>query len=268
MSRVMLKINHLFCGYTGENILKDIHFEIHQGDVVSIIGPNGSGKTTLLKTISNVLKPAKGDVFIEGSPIGDVSRKDLARKMAVVAQGVEAVTITVEEFILLGRLPFFSRFQLFETENDLQLAEKYMALTDTLKLKNAYMNEISGGERQLASIARALVQEPSLLLLDEPTSHLDITHQKQILELIHQLNRDLGLTVLMVLHDLNLASEYSNRLILLDSNQKNVFKEGQPEEVLTQSAINKVYNTEVVVENNPISGKPYVFLTPDPIENN
>jgi len=263
MTESMIRIHHLSCGYQQKTILKDISFKIMRGEIVSIIGPNGSGKTTLLKAATNVLKPINGEVFIEGETIGSIPKKKLARKMAVVAQGVESSSITVEDFILLGRLPFFNRFQLFETKADFQLAEKYMELTDTMKLRNSFMSEISGGERQLASIARALVQEPSLLLLDEPTSHLDITHQKQILELIHQLNRELGLTVLMVLHDLNLASEYSNRLILLNAQEKKLFKEGNPEEVLTQSSIREVYETSVIVEKNPVSGKPYVFLTPD-----
>ena len=133
-----------------------------------------------------------------------------------------------------------------------------MELTDTLKLKETVMAEISGGERQLASIARALTQEPILLLLDEPTSHLDITHQVQILELIRRLNQELGLTVLMVLHDLNLASEYSSRLLLL--NNGSIFKMGTPQEVLTYRTIEEVYKTLVLVEKSPLSGKPYIFL--------
>ena len=133
-----------------------------------------------------------------------------------------------------------------------------MELTDAFKLKETLMSEISEGERQLASIARALTQEPALLLLDEPTSHLDITHQVQILELIKRLNRELGLTVLMVLHDLNLASEYSSRLLLLSNGS--IYKIGRPEEVITYKTIEEVYKTVVLVEKNPLSGKPCVFL--------
>jgi iron complex transport system ATP-binding protein len=178
--------------------------------------------------------------------------------VAVSSQLLDPVLTTVEEYILLGRLPYYRKYQFFETSKDETIVEKYMRLTDTFRLKESLMTELSGGERQLASIARALAQEPILLLLDEPTSHLDITHQAQIMELIGRLNRELGLTVLMVLHDLNLASEYCSRLLLL--NNGSIHKLGTPEEVLTYRTIEEVYKTVVLVKKNPLSGKPYVFL--------
>lgn len=257
----MIEINNLTCGYDSKTILHDISFNVEKGEFLGIIGPNGSGKTTLLRAITRVIKPFKGGIFFEGENIWSESLKTLAKKIAVVSQTPPLNHMTVEEFVLLGRIPHLQKFQFFETKRDLEIAEKSMGLTDTLKLKRCSISEISGGEKQLALITRALAQEPRLLLLDEPTSHLDITHQVSILDLIRRLNRELGLTVIMVLHDLNLASEYCNRLILM--NDGRIRKAGHPNEVLDYQIIEEVYKTIVIVRKNPISSKPYIFLVPE-----
>lgn len=254
----MLEIKSLTCGYDSKLVLQDVNLDISPGEVVGIIGPNGSGKTTLLRTITRVLKPKKGVVLFEGNDIGQMGFKELAKKVAVVSQGSEAKGMTVEEFVLLGRIPYYQRFQFLETKKDMEIAKRCMSLTDTFRFKDQLMEEISGGERQLALIARALTQEPALLLLDEPTTHLDITHQVGILDLVRRLNREFGLTVIMVLHDLNLASEYCDRLILISHGR--IHKIGRPEEVLNYQTIEEVYQTVVVVEKNPISSKPYVLI--------
>jgi len=280
----ILRIDNLNLGYQKKMILEDISFHINQGQFLTIIGPNGSGKTTLIKAVSKLIKPKKGNIYINGDNIWEMSGKSIAKDIAVVMQSADPVAMRVEEYVLLGRLPFMDKFQFFEKQKDIEIAKKYMALTDILNLKDAKMNEISGGERQLASIARALTQSPALLVLDEPTSHLDITHQVQILDLISSFKKKLSLTVLMVLHDLNLAAEYSDRLILLNNmkasqNQETgtnlkvtpnmkvrpktsstIYKTGTPEEVLTESSIHEVYNTRVLVRKNPVSQKPCVFL--------
>lgn len=254
----MLETRDLTCGYDSKIILYDINFHIKGGELAGIIGPNGSGKTTLLRAITRVLKPEKGEVFLEGKNIREMGFKELAKNIAVVSQDFETGYMSVEEFILLGRIPYHSRFQFLETKRDMEVAERCMTLTDTFRLKDHLMEEISGGERQLAHIARALTQGPKLLLLDEPTTHLDITHQVGILDLIKRLNREFGLTVVMTLHDLNLASEYCNRLILI--NRGRIHKDGLPEEVLDYRIIEEVYKTVVVVQKNPISKKPYVLV--------
>ena len=268
----LLQIDNISFGYKKNLILKDISFSINRGEFISIIGPNGSGKTTLIKAVSKFITPQKGDIYLNGDNIQGMSGRELAKYIAVVMQSADPVAMSVEDYVLLGRLPFMEKFQFFETRKDIETARKYMAFTDILKLKTARMNEISGGERQLASIARALTQSPSLLVLDEPTSHLDITHQVQILDLISSLKQELSLTVIMVLHDLNLAAEYSDRLILLNTlkgrpnlkvtRKKNstIFKTGTPEKVITESSIHEVYDTRVLVEKNPVSQKPSVFL--------
>lgn len=254
----MLQINNLTCGYDSKPVLRNINSKINSGELIGIIGPNGSGKTTLLRSITRVLKPQKGEVMFEEKNILNIGFRELAKKIAVVSQNFECNYISVEEFVLLGRIPYYKRFQLFETKNDREIAEKYMFLTDTLKFRNQPIKDISGGERQLVLIARALAQEPKLLLLDEPTAHLDITHQVRILNLIRKLNKELGLTVIMVLHDLNLAAEYCEKLILINNGK--IHKMGQPEEVLDYRIIEEVYKTVVVVKKNPISKKPFVIL--------
>lgn len=254
----MLELKDLTCGYGAKIIIKDVSFRVEDKELAGIIGPNGSGKTTLLRAITRVLKPMKGTVFLEGRDIWRMRFNELARKIAVVPQSFGGTDMSVEDFVLLGRTPHLGRLQFFESKDDLKIAEKCMRLTDTFKLKGRLISEISGGELQLVLIARALTQEPKLILLDEPTAHLDITHQVGILDLIRRLNRNLGLTVIMVLHDLNLSSEYCRRLILINGGR--IHKMGQPEEVLSYQIIEEVYKTVVVVKKNPVSLRPYVLL--------
>jgi len=254
----VLQIKDLTCGYDLRFLLQDINFEVETKELIGIIGPNGAGKTTLLRAITRIIKPQRGEIFFEGRNIWQMGFKELAQKIAVVTQGPLTNFMTVEEFVLLGRIPHFKKLQFLETKLDLEIAKKAMTLTDTLRLKDRLIEEISGGERQLVLIARALAQEPQLLLLDEPTAHLDITHQVGILDLISRLNREFGLTVIMVLHDLNLASEYCQQLALINAGR--IYKTGPPEEVLQYQIIEQVYKTMVVVERNPISFKPYILV--------
>lgn len=254
----MVEIKDLTCGYNGRFLLKDINLKIEQKELMGIIGPNGSGKTTLIRAITRILRLKKGNIFFEGRDIWKVELSELAKKIAVVSQNHPTNFMTVQEFVLLGRIPHFKRLQFLETKEDLEIAKRAMTLTDTFNFKDRPLEEISGGERQLVFIARALTQQPQLLILDEPTAHLDITHQVAILDLIKRLNKELGLTVIMVLHDLNLASEYCQRLLLL--NEGRIHKMGIPEEVLDYRIIEEVYKTVVVVETNPISLKPYILV--------
>ncbi len=257
------EIEDFSCGYPGKFVLEDISFEIPKGDFVGIIGPNGSGKTTLFRGISNELQALEGRSKLNGKLIQKMSLKEKAQNIAIVTQNIEVGSMTVEEYVLMGRIPYRSQFQFFESKNDLSIANKYMELTGVTPLKDKYMNALSGGEQQLAGIARALAQEPQLLLLDEPTSHLDITHQVQILNLIRRLSNELGLTVLMIIHDLNLAGEYCDSLIMMQNGR--LRKKGTPSEVLNYSDIEAVYDTVVITRTNPVSGKPVVFLVSEEI---
>lgn len=256
MSSPILSIQKLSCGYPEFN-LQNVDIEIDKGSFAGIIGPNGSGKTTIFKAICGTLKINSGTISLADKNLSSFKPRDRAQNIAIVSQFTDAPEISVEDYVLMGRIPYQSRFSFFENEHDLAVTTKYMKMTDIFRLKDRLMSELSGGEQQLAGIARALTQEPQLLLLDEPTSHLDITHQVQILNLLQELNQDMGLTVLMVIHDLNLASEYCDKLILVNNGSIHMF--GRPEEVLTFQNIEDVYKTIVVTQNNPLSGKPAVF---------
>lgn len=253
----ILSIQNLSCGYPKFQ-LSDINFDILKGSFAGIIGPNGSGKTTLFRAITGTLALKSGKIQLSDKNLKSFSLRERAQNIAIVSQFIEAGDMSVEDYVLMGRIPYHSRFSVFETDEDFEIARKYMEMTDTWRFKDQLMSELSGGEQQLAGIARALTQQPQLLLLDEPTSHLDITHQVHILNVLQQLNQEMGLSVLMVIHDLNLASEYCDRLILV--NQGKIHTQGTPEEVLTFQNIEDVYQTVVVTQNNPLSGKPAVFL--------
>jgi ABC-type cobalamin/Fe3+-siderophores transport system ATPase subunit len=257
MDKHFFKLENFSCGYPGFKLF-GIDFFLQKGSFSGIIGPNGSGKTTLFRGITKSLPTLNGQISLNGKNLELFSLKERARHIAIVSQFTDTDQIVVEDYVLMGRIPYYNRFQFFESKEDFAIAEKYMKLTDVYQFKNKLLSELSGGEQQRAAIARALTQEPELLLLDEPTSHLDITHQVKILDLINRLNQEMGLTVLMVIHDLNLASEYCDQLILFNKGQ--VFTKGSPEDVLTFDTIEKVYKTPVVTQTNPYSGKPVVFL--------
>ncbi|MFQ3573494.1 MAG: ABC transporter ATP-binding protein [Thermodesulfovibrionales bacterium] len=257
----MIKINDIYCGYNEEVVLKGVSFEVNNGEHLGIIGPNGSGKTTLLKAMTKLLNCFSGTIEILGKDIRQMGIKELSKKIAVVTQTPSFVEdLRVMDFVLLGRIPHFRWFQIVESKRDIEICQECMHLTDTLRFKDRLMSELSGGERQLVSIAKALAQEPSIILLDEPISYLDISHQVRILDTITSLIKDRGMTAITVLHELNLASEYCERLILLDRGTIKMI--GTPNEVLQYDVIEEVYNTVVVVRQNPISHKPYVFVVP------
>lgn len=254
----MLKTINLTCGYESAFLLKDINCEIEPREFFGIIGPNGSGKTTFLRATTKIILPQKGEILLKGTNLKELSYQQIARQVAVVTQTGELTSdMTVEEFVLTGRIPHLKRLQFLETKTDWGKTKKALELTGTLFLKQRWVNSLSTGEKQLVAIARALAQEPEIILLDEPTSHLDIGHQIKILDFLRRQNKREGLTIVVVLHDLNLASQYCDRLMLL--NQGQVRQIGTPSEVLTYKTIEEVYGTVVVVQKNPLSKKPYVL---------
>jgi iron complex transport system ATP-binding protein len=256
----LLNIVGVSGGYYAEDVIKEISLEINPRDILGVIGPNGSGKTTLLRLATRVLYPRKGQIYFCDKDIAQIPLKVFCRNVAFVSQDIySAFAFSVLELVLMGRIPHLARLAR-ESKKDIEIAEKALLATDSLALRNKRVDELSAGERQRIVIAQALAQEPTLLFLDEPTAHLDIGHQIQILDLLKRLNRKNNLTIAMVLHDLNLASAYCNRVALL--NEGVIFKEGDPETVLTYQNIETVYKTVVLVNNNPLTGKPNVVLVP------
>lgn len=230
---------------------------MNQGESFGVVGPNGSGKTTLLRCISGILNPRSGVVRLNGLNVHALSEKEIAKKIAVVPQSSAIdFDFTAQEMVTMGRNPHISRFRM-ESQKDYEIVERAMKLTNTRHLAKRPIRNLSGGEFQRIIIARALTQEPKLMLLDEPTVHLDISHQLEIMELIKRLNKDNGLTVISVFHDLNLAARYCERLMLLDCGK--VSSIGTPHHVLTSENIQKTYHVNVLVKRHPLTSVLYVI---------
>jgi iron complex transport system ATP-binding protein len=254
---VVIEANDLRFSY-GKNIILDgINFSIEKGKLVSIIGPNGSGKTTLLRNMSGALKPSAGSIKLWDKDITCYKKKELAKHIAYVPQSTMVdFGFTVMDIVLMGRSPYIGRFG-SETHGDMEVAKDAMEMLGVLKLKDKKITQISGGERQRAAIACALAQTPEVIMLDEPVSNLDIQYQVQVLNLLKNLCLEKGMTALLVLHDLNLASEYSDMVILLNCGR--IEHMGSPYDVMTVPVIEKAYNTKIYMMTNPISGKPYLM---------
>lgn len=237
--------------YRSVAVLDDISFELRRAEILGIIGPNGSGKSTTLRLMSGVLQPQSGAVLWHGRPLPQVRRAELARQLAVVPQEtVVEFPFSVMEVVLMGRSPHLSGFA-FEGDRDLAVAEAALRRTGTLHLAHRFIHELSGGERQRVILARALAQEPRVLLLDEPGAYLDIRHAVEIYDLLRDLQAE-GVTVATVTHDLNLAALYCDRVLLLKAGR--LVRLGTAKEVITYPTITQVYETEVYVDANDITG--------------
>jgi len=251
--KAMIEVRDLAFSYGGTPFIEDIGFRVGAGEFCGIVGPNGSGKTTLLKLLSKLLKPVRGTIGLGGCDLAGMSVRDMAKEVAVVPQETSiAFPFRVIEIVLMGRAPYLGGFR-FEGTEDLEIAQRAMELTGTAGLADRHYFELSGGEKQMVIIARALAQQTRVLLLDEPTAFLDIRHQVGIYDLIKGLNLRKGLTVVSVLHDLNLASLYCDWLVMLDRGR--VHRMGKAEEVLTYSNIREVYGTEVYITRNELTGR-------------
>ena len=257
---ISLQISQVYFSYLDGLVLHDINLTIRPGEIVGLLGPNGSGKTTLIKLVSGILKPNQGEIRLDGSSLRQLSRKSVARSLAVVPQQFHIpFAFTAGEVVMLGRIPFLKAFA-EESKVDRQFVSNTMELVGISELKARRFDELSGGERQKVILAMALAQQPRLLLLDEPTVHLDISHQVEILELVKKLNVEQGLTVIAAMHDLNLASLYFDRLILLKEGR--VWADGTPAQVLTEDIIREVFSASVRVEPHPVTGVPHIVVTP------
>jgi iron complex transport system ATP-binding protein len=254
----VLEANRIVYSYTRKPVVNDVSLEVKKGEFMSILGPNGSGKSTLLKTLSHIYIPDSGEIVLMGKPLDTYKRKEIAQRIAMVPQDTSLdFEFTVEEVVLMGRHPFLGRFGK-EDVLDMDLAYEAMERTNTLHIKDSLITEISGGERQRVFIAKALAQNTSIMLLDEPTSHLDINHQIEILELLKRLNSEKELAIVLVIHDINLAARYSDRILLMKDGE--IVDQGSPETVITPESIENTYGMKVVVETNRYTG--HVTVTP------
>lgn len=261
----ILSAREITAGYgRRQSVLEGVTFQARPGELIGIVGPNGSGKTTLVKALSRALRPLSGQVMLDGRDIWSLSAQAFARKVAVVPQDITVLfDLTVLEMTMLGRHPHLGRLRL-ENSRDEDLALRCLAQVGADHLATRPVGQISGGERQRVIIARALAQEPSVLLLDEPTSSLDISHQSQTLSLVSSLADERGLAVVAVLHDLNLAAAWCQKLVALQDGR--IAAEGAPVEVLTEANLARIWQTHMWVRRNPTTGRPFVLPLPPPYE--
>lgn len=242
--------------YEKNIVIKDINLTIKKGEILSILGTNGSGKSTLLKAISRVIPYKNGIISLEGEIIHNIKSKEFSKKLAFVSQNNEIPEdISVETFVKYGRIPHKKWYEILNKEDD-KIVAWAMKMCKIERFKDRKVMSLSGGERQKVWIAMVLAQKTPILLLDEPTTYLDICHQFEIMELIRELNRKLNITIVMVLHDLNQASQYSNRVLVLKDGRK--YAEGTIKEILTPKLVREVYKVESEVELQ--NGLPYFKL--------
>lgn len=279
----MIEVSQCCVAYDGTPVLEQISCAIRPGEIYGIIGPNGSGKSTLLRAMSGVEHPASGSVRVEGRETAAYSRRELARMMAVLEQeALPPVGFTVREVVEMGRYPhqdWLGRERsrrrpvnngaaaaqggspgALAAEDAEELLESIMTRLGLTKLADRTLEQISGGERQRVALGKAMAQEPRLLLLDEPTTYLDIGFQIQMMDYIRQWNRESGLTVVAVLHDLNLAAQYCQRLLVLKNGK--MVAEGEPWSILQEELITGVYGTRPAIVRHPATGAPQILLQP------
>jgi iron complex transport system ATP-binding protein len=255
-----LHLENVSLGYNKRRVLHDISLEASPGEMLGIIGPNGSGKSTLIRGMTRLIYPSAGQIFLDGRNVADISRSELARMMAVVPQNPSLPELfTAFEVVLMGRTPHLKLFR-YETKNDLLIVTKAMEVTKTLDFAERRISELSGGERQRLTIARALAQEPTILLLDEPTAHLDIKYQIETLDLARKLCLEQNLIVVTALHDLNLAAQYCDKLIMLSNGEIHCY--GTPDAVISSQNIREVYGAEVYVYPHPLNHLPATLVAP------
>lgn len=249
---VKLKVKDIEFGYAGVPILKDICIELAESEMLGIVGPNGAGKSTLIRCIDRILAPQRGNILLDGRDINEMHLMELAKKMGYIPQSTSQVfPTTVFDTVLMGRRPHIGWRS---SEKDVEMVLEVLQMMNIEEFAMRNINELSGGQQQKVFIARALTQEPDVLLLDEPTSNLDIRHQLEVMDIIKNIVRGKQISAIMAIHDLNLASRYADRIIMMSSGT--IFAAGDPVSVLTQDNIKWAYGVDAEVNNN--NGKPYI----------
>ncbi|GKU84540.1 ABC transporter ATP-binding protein [Niallia sp. NCCP-28] len=259
----ILSTEHLKIGYEDKIIVEDLSFTIQSGKITTIIGPNGCGKSTILKTLARIHKAKSGYVYLDGKLIHKIPTKQIAQKMAVLPQSPEAPSgLTVFDLISYGRSPHQKGLARL-SDRDKEVIEWALEVTGLAELRNQEVDTLSGGQRQRAWIAMAIAQETELLLLDEPTTYLDMAHQLEVLKLLKKLNEEENRTIVMVIHDLNHAARFSDRMVAM--NKGRLMKEGTAEEVMTAEVLKDVFHIDAVIVQDSRTNKP-VCLSYDLVE--
>ncbi|WP_312815920.1 ABC transporter ATP-binding protein [Sedimentibacter sp.] len=250
-----LKVEGLNVSYDEKRILKNVSFNVKSGEIVTIIGPNGSGKSTLIKTISRYLKPRSGDIYLNKVNINRIHTKEIARNLAVLPQ-VKGVSsdVSIEELVSYGRFPHL-KFGKRMSRDDREIIDWALEKTGLLQMKDRYVATLSGGERQRAWIAMTLAQKPKMLLLDEPTTFLDICYQMETLEMVKDLNKMLGITVVMVLHDINQAARYSDKMMIINDGELKEY--GEPCQIVSKELLKGIFKIDADIYEDKVNGCPY-----------
>lgn len=249
-----IQVKEVSLAYDDTPIIKQLHATIRAGEITTLVGPNGCGKSTLLRGLARLLKPSAGEVLLDGRAIHRLSTKELAKRLGILPQNPRAPEgLTVYELVAQGRYPHQGFFQQWSAEDE-AVTQEAIGITNMIEFADRPLDTLSGGQRQRAWIAMALAQKTSILLLDEPTTFLDIGYQLEVMELVEKLNRERQMTILLVLHDLNQAARYSDRMIVLREGE--IYADGSPDEVLTQDLLAEVFKVQAAIVTDPSSGTP------------
>jgi len=255
-----ISLQQLSFAYRSQPVLRDVSLEIPRQSLLALIGPNGSGKTTLLRLMSKVLQPQQGTICLNSRPLASFSARDLARQLAVISsEQYFEFPFPVADVVAMGRFPHLNRLERM-SERDWEIVDEAMEKTAVLHLRHRSISQLSSGEKQRVLIARAMAQQPSILMLDEPNAHLDINHQIAIFSLLQRVNRQHQMTVIVVLHDLSAAAAYCESMVLLHRGQ--IVRIGKPEEVITAELIQQTYGADVAVFPSPVNGCPQIAFGP------
>lgn len=243
--------------YGADPIIENLNLHIPKGEITVLIGSNGCGKSTILRTLARLLKPNNGSILLAGEEIAHISTKEIARRMSILPQGPNAPEgLTVEQLVKQGRYPHQSWLKQWSIQDE-QAVQRALELTHMVELADRAVDSLSGGQRQRAWIAMTLAQETDTLLLDEPTTYLDMTHQVEILDLLFDLNEREGRTIVMVLHDLNLACRYAHHMIAVHN--RGIYAQGRPEDIMTVENVQSVFEMRCQVARDPLFGTPMLI---------